>query len=279
MLRALIYIPFVNILVWLVNVLPGHSLALAIIVFTIVLRFILLIPNKRALESQKKIQALQPEIDRLRDQYKDDQAEQGKALMDLYKKNEISPLGSCLPLLIQLPIFIVLYRILLEGFSDSALSVLYPFVARPEIINTTLFGINLSLPDTTYILPILAAGLQFIQTMATMMSGRKKGQQIPGQTMFYIFPLMTFFIARSVNAGAALYWVVTTIFGIVQQVIVNRSKTPLIHTSQLDLPKPHHHNQTTATETPSKNSATQPASTETKKGKGNVTVTIRRPGK
>lgn len=279
MLNALIYIPFVNALVWLVNVLPGHSLALAITVFTIILRIILLAPNKKALESQKKIQALQPEIDRLRDEYKDDQAEQGKALMDLYKRNEINPLGSCLPLLIQLPIFIILYRILLEGFAGDALNVLYPWVARPEFINTSLFGIDLSKPDTTLILPVLAAGLQFIQTMATLMAGRKKGQKIPGQAMFYLFPLMTLFIARSVNAGAALYWVVTTIFGIGQQVVVNRSKTSLIHTSQLDLPEPHHHDTKTDTKKGAKDSATSPVATQTKKGKGDVTVTIRRPQK
>lgn len=271
----MIYVPFVNILVWLVNVLPGHSLALSITVFTLLLRFILLVPSRKALESQKKLQALQPEIDRLRVEYKDDQAEQGKALMDLYKKNEINPLGSCLPLLIQLPIFIVLYRVLQEGFAGEALNVLYPFVARPEIINTSLFGINLAAPDQTFVLPILAAGFQLIQTMATMAAGRKKGQKIPGQAMFYLFPIMTFGIARQVNAGAALYWVVTTIFGVVQQIYVNRDKTPLIHTSQLDLPAPHHHDSKTA----AKDSATSSPSTQTKKAKGDVTVTIRRPGK
>lgn len=275
MFKALIYIPFVNVLVWLVNVLPGHSLALSITVFTLLLRFILLVPSRKALESQKKLQALQPEIDRLRVEYKDDQAEQGKALMDLYKKNEINPLGSCLPLLIQLPIFIVLYRILQEGFAGEALNVLYPFVARPEIINTSLFGINLAAPDHTNILPLLAAGFQLIQTMATMAAGRKKGQKIPGQTMFYIFPIMTFGIARQVNAGAALYWVVTTIFGVAQQILVNRGKTPLIHADQLDLPEPHHHYDKSST----KDSATHSARTQTKKGKGNVTVTIRRPQK
>lgn len=275
MIRTLIYIPFINILVSLVNFLPGHSLALAIIVFTLVLRFILLVPSRKALESQKKLQALQPEIDRLREQYKDDQAEQGKALMDLYKRNEINPLGSCLPLLIQLPIFVVLYRILQAGFTTEALSVLYPFVSRPDVINTSLFGINLAAPDHTLVLPILAAGFQLIQTMATMMAGRKKGQKVPGQMMFYLFPIMTFGIARQVNAGAALYWVVTTIFGVVQQILVNRGKTALVHTSQLDLPAPHHH----AGDTSPKNSATPAASVQTKKGKGDVTVTIRRPGK
>lgn len=272
MLHTLLYVPFVNLLVWIINVTPGHSLAVGITLLTLLIRFALLIPNRNALESQKKLQALQPEIDRLREEYKDDQAEQGKAMMELYQKNHINPLGSCLPLLIQLPIFIILYNILRAGLTDQTLSVLYPFIAKPAFINNSLFGINLTIPDRTLILPILAGGLQFIQTLATMAAGRKKGQPaMPGQTMFLLFPVMTFIIARQVNAGAALYWVVTTIFGIVQQIAVNRGKTDLIHTKELDLPAPHTHEQKKVT------ANTTPA-VQTKKGKGDVQVTIRRPG-
>ena len=277
--RNLIYIPFVNILVALIVFLPGHSSAVAIIVFTILLRLVLLIPNRKALESSKKIQTLQPEINELRQQYKDDQQAQAQALMDLYAKNKISPFGSCLPLLIQLPILIILYRILQVGFTSDTLAVLYHFIPRPDVINNNFFGIDLSLPDHTYILPVLATGTQFIQSLAMMAMNRQTGQKMPGQGMMLVFPLMTLLIANQISAGAVLYWVTTTIFGIFQQVAVNRSKTKLVHASEIKV-ESHHHDQLAAkTKDPTNLVTKKPTGQgEQKKGKRGVQVTIRRPG-
>lgn len=275
--KQLIYVPFVNILVALIVFLPGHSAALAIIVFTLALRFVLLIPSRKALESQKKMTALQPEINEVREKYKSDQQEQARALMALYEKNEISPFGSCLPLLIQLPVLIVLYRILQTGFTADTLSVLYSFVPHPDIINNNFFGIDLSHPDTTYILPVLAAGLQFIQTLAAMAVSKKNKQKMPGQNMILIFPLMTLLIANQISAGAVLYWVTTTIFGIFQQVAVNRGRTNLVHADEIKL-EPHKHQDNTKDKPADNQPREIPTKTDTKKkGKAGVTVTIRKP--
>jgi len=269
MFNTLIYIPFFNILVFLIAILPGHSSALAIIVFTLIIRFILLIPNRHALENQKKMQVLQPEIEKLKKEYKDNQQEMAKATMELYQSNNISPFGSCLPILIQLPIFIVLYKVLQAGFGEQTLSQLYSFVPRPEFINPFLFGIDLTVADTTLILPILAAGFQFIQVLATLAISKKRGQKMPGMGIMYFFVIMTFFISLQVNAGVVLYWVVSTVFGIVQQVFVNRHRTDVVHTDELALPKPHKH--------PTK--VSDNIAQEEKSSKKGIEITVRRPQK
>jgi YidC/Oxa1 family membrane protein insertase len=253
---------FTNILVALVVWLPGHSLAAAIIVFTLALRFALMIPNKKALESSRKIQQLQPQIDEVRKTITDQQA-QAKALMELYQKNNINPLGSCFPLLIQLPLLIVFFNVLRSGFGDRAYDLLYSFVPRPEFINTGLWGIDLTLPDTTLILPILAAGLQLIQTFFMIVAAKKRGQNMPGSGMLLALSIMTFFIGKGMNAGVVLYWVTQTAFGLVQQVQVEREKLKVVGVKELDLPD-------------YKKALASPQ--ETKSSKGGVEVTVRRPG-
>lgn len=254
---------FTNILVALVVWIPGHSLAVAIIVLTLLLRLALLIPNRRALESQRKIQELQPQIDELKRSVPD-QTEQAKLLMELYQKNQINPLGSCIPLLIQLPVLLVLFAVLRTGFTDRAYEMLYSFVPRPEFINTSLFGINLTQPDPTLILPILAAGLQLIQTIFMLAASKRRGQKMPGSGLFIALSFMTFFVGRQFNAGVVLYWVVQTLFGLIQQIGVEKEKLKIVPVTPTDLPKPIHQ---------------VPPREAKSKGKQGVEITIRRPEK
>lgn len=276
--RNLIYIPFVNILVALIVWLPGHSAAAAIIVFTILLRLILLIPNRKALENQKKIGALKPEIDALTEQYKDDPQKRAETLMAVYKENNISPFGSCLPLLIQLPILIILYRILQEGFTEHTLSVIYPFIPRPGEINNFFFGIDLTQPDRTFILPVLATGLQFLQSLAAIVGAKKSGQgKMPGQGLLLTMPLTILLIAPQISGGAVLYWVTSSLFGLGQQLSVNRSRIKVVGTDQIKLPAGHNHNSKKGGEGggASKGAASKGASS--KRVRGGVKVTVRRP--
>ena len=253
---------FTNILVALIVWMPGHSLAAAIIIFTLALRFALVKPNKKALESSRKIQQLQPQIDEIRRTITDQQA-QAKALMELYQKNDISPFGSCLPMLIQIPLLLIFFSVLRAGFTDNAYSMLYSFVPRPEYINTGFFGIDLTSPDTTLILPILAAGLQLLQTFFMMAAAKKRGQPMPGSGMLIALSIMTFFIGKSMNAGVVVYWVTQTAFGLVQQVQVEREKLKIVGAKELDLPE-------------LKKALASPS--ETKSSKGGVEITVRRPG-
>jgi YidC/Oxa1 family membrane protein insertase len=180
------------------------------------------------------MQAIQPEISRIRKEIKDQQ-EQGKALMALYKKEGVSPFGSCLPLLIQFPIVIVLYRVFQAGVNESHFNLLYSFTPHPEKINQFFLGVNLSKPDL-WVLPILAGASQFVLSylMAQKIKNNKikavkpatgtpefDPMQMMNKQMIYFFPLITVFFARSMPSAVAIYWIVTTVFGIFQQIYVN----------------------------------------------------------
>ncbi|MDO8472025.1 MAG: YidC/Oxa1 family membrane protein insertase [bacterium] len=275
MLFRLINVPFINVIVWLINVTPGHSAAVAIILFTILIRIILLVPNRHSILNQKKMQALQPEMNEIKKQYPD-QKEQAQALMDLYAKNKISPFGSCLPMLVQLPILIALYQILQAGFGNDTLQFLYPFVARPEFINSNFFGLNLAAADHTYILPVLAIGLQLLQSLSLMMIGLKRGQKPQGMGLILFLTGMTFLVAIRVNAGVVLYWIISTIFGIAQQLIVGRNRVKLVHSDAV-VNADRASTGSGATEPTKKVSA--PPTAKQESGKSGVQLTIRRPGK
>jgi len=221
-----LYRPLFNGLIWLYNIIPGHDLGIAIIVLTILIRLVLYPFSQKAIRSQKSMAKLQPEIQEIRKKYKDKQ-EQAKATMDLYKKHKINPISGCLPILIQFPILIALYRVFFTGLDPQKLDGLYSFVARPEALNLMFLGV-VDLSQRSIVLALLSGLFMFIQSKIIMpkkMTQQKDGLKIGGldfsslisQQMTYFMPLITVFIAWSLPAALPLYWVVITLFGIIQQ--------------------------------------------------------------
>lgn len=223
--NTFIYQPIFNFLIWLHNVIPGHDIGIAIIVLTLVTRFLLVPLTLKQIKSQKALQDLQPKMDEIKRKYKDDKERQSKELMKFYQENKVNPLSSCLPLLIQLPILFALYRAFMAGLSAKSFEVLYPYVTRPETINPMFLGlVDLSQKNLT--LAILAGATQFIQSK--MLMPKKKTKDMAGmmsKQMTYFMPVMTVFIAMSLPAGLALYWLVTTLFAIGQQYLIMKKKT------------------------------------------------------
>jgi YidC/Oxa1 family membrane protein insertase len=162
------YEPIFNLVVWLYNVIPGESLGLAIIALTIIIKLILLPLSQKSIKSQKALQEIQPKIDELKKKYKDNKEQMGKAMMNLYKENKVNPFSSCLPLLIQLPFLLAVFRVFKDGIENN-LSLVYPFIDTPATIHSMWLGIDLSKPST--FLAILAGLAQFWQ--AKMMIAKK----------------------------------------------------------------------------------------------------------
>jgi len=225
--NEVIYRPLFNGLIFLYNVLPGHDFGIAIIVLTVIIRIILYPLNQKAIKSQKEMQLIQPKVKEVQQKYKNNKEEQGKALMDLYKEHKINPASGCLPILVQLPILWGLFSVLRAGLNPEKLTQLYSFVARREIINNTFLGI-LDLSQKSIILAILAGIAQFIQSKMLMpktsASQSSDFSSVMNKQMVYFFPVFTVFIAASLPAGLGLYWVATTVFGIVQQYFVLKKK-------------------------------------------------------
>ncbi len=221
------YQPIFNFLVWIYNLLPNHDLGLAIIILTLIIRLILFPLAQKQIRSQRALTKLQPKIEELKLQYKDNKEALGKAMMDLYKQEKINPLSSCLPLLIQLPFLLAVYWVFKNGLANGSLDLLYPFVHNPGSLNPITFGFfDLSIKSIP--LAILAGGAQFWQSK--MMIGKQKAQGTAAamnKQMLYIMPAFTVYIGWVFPAGLTLYWFVTILFSIVQQKILFRQMDKL----------------------------------------------------
>jgi YidC/Oxa1 family membrane protein insertase len=187
---------------WLLRAIYGFvgNWGLAIILLTLLVRVLLLpfvIPQFRNMAKQR---ALKPEIDKINELYKDDREKKGAAMMELWRKHKVNPLGGCLPVLLQMPIFFALYQTL----STSIELYHAPFV---------WWWTDLSSPDPYYVLPILLGALMFIQQKLTPV------QMDPTQAkvMLYAMPLMMTFFMLLLPTGLCLYMVTSSAVGITQQ--------------------------------------------------------------
>lgn len=220
MFDAILKRPLFNLLILFAVLIPGHSIGWAIILLTILVRLILLPSSAHALRQQHKLKKIQPELKELQEKHKDNQAASAAAMMELYKKNDIHPLGSCLPMLIQLPLLIALFYVFRDGINPSHLDALYSFVPRPETINTMFFGLDLAVPNR--VLAVLAGLAQFWQSWMLTRSGsthqpENTTQKILMTQLTYVTPVITIMISFGLPAALPLYWLVTTLFSIGQQ--------------------------------------------------------------
>lgn len=235
--------PILNLLVWLYNIVPGNDLGLAIIILTVIVKAVLYPLTMAQIRQQRAMQELQPKIEEIRSRLKDDKEAQAKELMELYKKEKVNPASSCLPLLIQLPIFIGLYRALVDGLKSQGLNLLYPFVPNPGVIETTMVG-GIDLATPSIMLAVLAGAVQFVQSRQILKKPSsatppppevqgKEGAKDEGMAsmmnkqMSYLMPIITVFIGISLPGGLTLYWFVMSVLTVAQQaVFLKRPKPP-----------------------------------------------------
>ncbi|HEX3099382.1 MAG TPA: YidC/Oxa1 family membrane protein insertase [Patescibacteria group bacterium] len=223
-----IYQPILNLLVGLYNIIPGHDIGVVIILITLVIRFILAPFMHKSLKGQKQMSSIQPKIAALREKHKGDQAEQTKAITELYKEHGINPFSSCLPLVVQLPILIALYQVFRQALRGN-LSGLYHFVHNPGMLNSKLFGIvDLASPNIAF--AIIAGMAQFWQSWLMMKSQNQDNMDATAKAMtiptLYVLPLVSVYIAWKLPAGLPLYWIITTLFAVGQQYYFNRTHVP-----------------------------------------------------
>lgn len=233
--NELLFRPLFNLLIGITNFLPTHSIGISIILVTLIVRLVLLPASlhqaKQMHRNQSKMKEVKHELDKIKEKHKNDKTKQAQATMELYRKAGINPAQGCLPLLIQLPILIALYRVFLIGITPETFQYLYTFVSPPGDIQTVFLGINLYQPSLR--LGILAGLAQFAQMrifMPTSSTPQPAGSEQTAQlmasmqkNMAYIFPVMTVFIALQLPAALALYWLITTVFALIQQAILKRT--------------------------------------------------------
>lgn len=229
--NTVVFEPLFNFLVIILNVIPGHSLGIAIILVTIIVRLVLFPHSQKSIQSQKKLMELRPQLKAIEAKYKDDRQRRAQEQLEFYRKHKINPFGALLfPLFIQLPILIGLYRIFLVSFQDreEVQSLLYSQVSVVDSISTTFLGINLA--ESSVILAAVAALMQFLHARS-MNSNKPKPsakstkddkpdfQQSLTFSMMYVLPIVVFFFGAGIPgvidgfpAGVSLYWAVSALF-------------------------------------------------------------------
>lgn len=222
--NVIFYQPLYNLLVFFYNVLPGHDIGLAIIVLTLLIKVVLFPLNRKGLEAQRKLQEMQPRLKEIQEKHKHDKVQQTQETMKLYQDYGVHPLGGCLPLLVQLPVLIALFRLFRAGFVQSAFPALYSFIANPGNINPFFLGL-VDLSKQNVVLAVLAGIAQFAHSYLI------SRQQLPANSsndfsavmqrqMIFMGPIFTFLIALPSPSAVGLYWLVNTLFSIGEHYLV-----------------------------------------------------------
>lgn len=243
--NTIFFQPILNLLVWLYVTVPGQDVGIAIILLTVVVKIILYPLTHLQIKQQRGMQELQPKIEEIRKRLKDDKEKQAAELMELYKKEKVNPASSCLPLLVQLPVFLALFHALQVGLQSQGLNMLYPFVPNPQSINAMFLGV-FDLTQPNYVLAILAGIVQFWQTRqilkppaATVAApppevAKTEGAKdesmtaIMNKQMAFMMPIMTVVIGFTLPGGLTLYWLTMSLLTVAQQAFVLKKMPPKI---------------------------------------------------
>ncbi|EFM10971.1 membrane protein insertase, YidC/Oxa1 family [Paenibacillus curdlanolyticus YK9] len=194
-----------NVVYWFALVLDtfakwfGGEYGLSILLLTIIVRTLILPLTLKQYRSSKAMQAIQPELEQLRKKHKDNPQLLQQETMKLFQQNSVNPMAGCLPMIVQMPVFIALYNAI---YMNSA------------IREHQFLWLELGQKDPYHILPIIAAITTFVQTK--MMQSQQKTTMPGMQAMLLIFPVMIFVMALSFPAALPLYWIFSNLYTIVQ---------------------------------------------------------------
>jgi YidC/Oxa1 family membrane protein insertase len=200
-----------------------HNWGLAIVILGLAIYLVLFPLTLKQMRSMKQMQALQPRMEELRKVYKDNPQKLNKEMLELYREHKVNPLGGCLPLILQMPIFIALYQALIRSINLKGAHFLWiQDLSEPD----QLFVLPKALPvlgNQINLLPILIAVMMFIQQKISTVSApsQSKEQQ---RLMLILFPLMFGFIFYRFPSGLGLYWFINSLLMLLYQFRIRYSR-------------------------------------------------------
>lgn len=190
----------------------ANSWGFAIILLTFTIRILILPLTFKSVKSMQKLQVLQPEMKRIQERFKDDRQRMNQEMMKFYQENKVNPLGSCLPLLLQIPFFIALFELLRsDSFQEDIAG------------NASFFAINdlaeplTDQPVVLAVMIVLYVATQLIASMITMVSGDKTQQRI-----MLALPFVFVIFIINFESGLIVYWITTNVWTIGQQLVVRK---------------------------------------------------------
>ena len=233
--NTVLYQPLFNALILLYNYLPGNNFGLAVIALTFLLRLFLYPIMTQSIKYQQTLNEIQPRLKEIQEKYKDDQGQQAKEIMNIYKEKKINPFNVFLPLLVQLPLLIALFQVFRTGLQPESMNSLYSFVSHPGEINYLFLGL-ISLSEPSLLLAGLTSVVQFFQLKrVTLQSKQKKTKKkdsimkfsnMAQKQMPYFLAAFTFVFLTKLPAALGLYWITTSLFSIGQQYILTNHGKP-----------------------------------------------------
>jgi YidC/Oxa1 family membrane protein insertase len=231
-LRTIIYIPLYNILVLLLNI-SWIDAGMAAVILTVLVKLVLYPIAKKSTITQAKMKEKEGELALIKEKYKDKQ-EQAVKTMEFYKTNNINPFSSILTIIIQIPIIYSLYYIFFRsGLPVIDTTILYSFIKAPASVSMNFLGL-IDVSQKSIVLAFLAAATSFwqmhlaskpmnqTQHSPKATAGKEDFSQIMNRQMKYTMPLIVFFISWKISGVVALYWFVSNVVGILQDVYVRR---------------------------------------------------------
>lgn len=216
--------PISDLLMFLSGIVPGHDLGIVIVLITIIIRIILFPLSRQSIRAQSKMALHKDEIKEIQNKHKDKQ-EQSRELMKFYKEKKINPFSGCLPLIVQLIVLIALYQVFIDILNSQNSSVNYIFLGFLDLSKK-----NLVLAVLAGISQIFASLLAMKRAASVPQPGASEKSAIMQKTlsrqMAYVLPVFTVFIAMSLPSGLALYWVISTALGVIQDYYLYKKFSP-----------------------------------------------------
>ncbi len=228
MFHTLFYKPMYNALIYILDLLPNHNVAIAVIILTILIKIVLLPLSHKMFRTQIIQKKIQPIISKIQEEYKDNRQMLGVKMLEVYKEHKLNPFSSILLMLIQIPIVFALYFVFANGgLPNLNTNDLYSFVSHVNNINHMLYGIDFT--KANMIIGFIAALFQYIQIRLSLQNMQvidkpvhelKPEEMMQKQMSFmmkYFIPVLIFIASLKVSAAVALYWIVSSVFMIVQE--------------------------------------------------------------
>ena len=211
-------VPILLILTWVYRHVGNYGAA--IILLTVVSKVLFYPLTVKSMRSMKAMQALQPQINALRNKHKSDPQRLQRETMELYRQHKVNPMGGCLPMVAQIPIFYALYLALSVSVELQNAT----FLCIGHLFGLHLWICDLASHDPTYILPILMGVTMFVQQKMTPTAGDPRQAK-----MMLVMPFIFTFMFLNLPAGLVLYWTVSNVLQILQQKVMDRPKARAAH--------------------------------------------------
>ncbi|MBI60419.1 hypothetical protein CL657_04295 [bacterium] len=196
------------------TIIPNYGIS--IILLTVIIKIIFYPLMNKQYTSMKKMQEIAPKMTELRQKFKSDPHKMQQEVMKLYKDHNVSPLQGCLPMLLQIPFFIAIYATIISDQFSSLL--------KAPGINQGLFSFwlsDLTVADSTYILPIILAVFTFYSQKMMMVDPKQK-------QLLYLSPIMILIFGLQLPSGVLLYWSTSTVISTIQQFLITKPSSPNI---------------------------------------------------